>query len=60
MFNFIINLFNFIINLLDFKKVLGCFDAFNQTCKSVFNLIGIWFYCCKINTPISRIMGINP
>ncbi|EJB69213.1 hypothetical protein HPHPA8_1024 [Helicobacter pylori Hp A-8] len=23
------------------KKVLGCFDAFNQAFKSVFNLIGI-------------------
>ncbi|WP_372628662.1 hypothetical protein [Helicobacter pylori] len=44
------------------KKVLGCFNAFNQTFKSVFNLIGIWFKkdCCKINAPISRIMGINP
>ncbi|GAA7815683.1 hypothetical protein HpCOL199_03770 [Helicobacter pylori] len=42
------------------KKVLGCFDALNQAFKSVFNLIGIWFYCCKINTPISAIMGINP
>ncbi len=25
------------------KKVLGCFDALNQTFKSVFDLIGIWF-----------------
>ncbi len=25
------------------EKVLGCFDALNQTFKSVFDLIGIWF-----------------
>ncbi|MGL2810972.1 hypothetical protein ACQKAY_05840 [Helicobacter pylori] len=40
------------------KKVLGCFDALNQAFKSVFNLIGK--DCCKINAPISAIMGINP
>ncbi len=33
---FIYNEFNYSINLLNFKKVLGCFDMFNQAFKSVF------------------------